>query len=89
MHYERDNIQQMSGYTPGEQPDAAGIIKLNTNENPLAALSRGYGSATTAISRVAAPLSLTQRGGVFSASRRSTTTLIARNWSRPTAVMSS
>ena len=34
MHYERDNIQQMSGYTPGEQPDAAGIIKLNTNENP-------------------------------------------------------
>ncbi len=24
----------MSGYTPGEQPEAPGLIKLNTNENP-------------------------------------------------------
>ena len=34
MHYERDNIQRMSGYTPGEQPNAGTVIKLNTNENP-------------------------------------------------------
>ena len=24
----------MEGYVPGEQPNAAGVIKLNTNENP-------------------------------------------------------
>ncbi len=31
---ERDNIQAMSGYTWGEQPDSKTVIKLNTNENP-------------------------------------------------------
>jgi histidinol-phosphate aminotransferase len=34
MYYERENIRQMSGYTPGEQPDKFDIVKLNTNENP-------------------------------------------------------
>lgn len=34
MPYERANIQKMSGYTPGEQPGKASVIKLNTNENP-------------------------------------------------------
>lgn len=34
MSYFRSNIEAMSGYTPGEQPQAARIVKLNTNENP-------------------------------------------------------
>ncbi len=35
--YERPNIQSMTGYSSGEQPNLAGIIKLNTNENPYPA----------------------------------------------------
>lgn len=34
MTYFRQNIEAMQGYAPGEQPQAARIIKLNTNENP-------------------------------------------------------
>lgn len=34
MNYERKNIQAMTAYIPGEQIDAPGILKLNTNENP-------------------------------------------------------
>jgi len=35
MSYFRKNIDQMTGYVPGEQPGADGrVIKLNTNENP-------------------------------------------------------
>src|SRR5215470_4534151 len=34
MAYFRPNIAAMTGYVPGEQSLAAGIIKLNTNENP-------------------------------------------------------
>ena len=34
MSYFRRAIDAMSGYVPGEQPQGAGFIKLNTNENP-------------------------------------------------------
>ncbi len=37
MNYERPNIQQMTGYSSGEQPRQSGVIKLNTNENPYPA----------------------------------------------------
>ncbi|MEX1224064.1 MAG: histidinol-phosphate transaminase [Pirellulales bacterium] len=37
MSYFRSNIEQMAGYTPGEQPQAGKFIKLNTNENPYPA----------------------------------------------------
>ena len=34
MSFERQNIEKMSGYISGEQPDDPDILKLNTNENP-------------------------------------------------------
>ena len=34
MSYFRPEIEAMSGYVPGEQPQAGKFIKLNTNENP-------------------------------------------------------
>jgi histidinol-phosphate aminotransferase len=34
MSYVRRQVERMSAYTPGEQPKVAGLIKLNTNENP-------------------------------------------------------
>lgn len=37
MSYERANIQRMTGYSSGEQPRQADVIKLNTNENPYPA----------------------------------------------------
>ena len=30
----RENIEDLAGYTPGEQPKRTDLIKLNTNENP-------------------------------------------------------
>ena len=37
MAYFREKIEQMAGYTPGFQPKSAGVVKLNTNENPYPA----------------------------------------------------
>lgn len=34
MGYFRDNVERVAGYTPGFQPRAADVVKLNTNENP-------------------------------------------------------
>jgi histidinol-phosphate aminotransferase len=34
MSYFRPEIERMSGYVPGEQPQGGKFIKLNTNENP-------------------------------------------------------
>jgi len=34
MTFERDNIARMRGYSYGEQPNRATMVKLNTNENP-------------------------------------------------------
>lgn len=34
MSYARPSIQRLQGYAYGEQPQQAGFIKLNTNENP-------------------------------------------------------
>ena len=37
MSFERENIAQIEGYLPGEQPSSSDVIKLNTNENPYPA----------------------------------------------------
>lgn len=29
-----ENVRKVVPYTPGEQPDRPGVVKLNTNENP-------------------------------------------------------
>jgi histidinol-phosphate aminotransferase len=34
MSYFRDNVERAAAYTPGFQPKALEIVKLNTNENP-------------------------------------------------------
>ena len=34
MRYFRDNVERTEAYTPGFQPKAAEVVKLNTNENP-------------------------------------------------------
>lgn len=40
MTFARPNIESMSAYQPGEQPQAGKFIKLNTNENPYPASPR-------------------------------------------------
>jgi len=47
--YFRANIATMSGYVPGEQPQDAGVIKLNTNENPYPPSPNVYKALKTAL----------------------------------------
>lgn len=42
MSYFRPGIDATQGYTPGEQPQTVGILKLNTNENPYPPSPRVY-----------------------------------------------
>lgn len=46
MHYWSDGLERLEPYVPGEQPRVAGLIKLNTNENP-------YGPAPEAVQAMA------------------------------------
>lgn len=48
-NYFRSNIQAMSGYVPGEQPQDPGIIKLNTNENPYPPSPKVYAALRKSI----------------------------------------
>jgi histidinol-phosphate aminotransferase len=45
----RSAIRAMAGYTPGEQPQGDGIIKLNTNENPYSPSPRVLAALQEAI----------------------------------------
>ena len=49
----RQAVEQLTAYTPGEQPQVPGLIKLNTNENPYPP-----SPAVTAVLRSMAPESL-------------------------------
>lgn len=40
MSFQRALLRDVEGYTPGEQPQVPGIVKLNTNENPYPPSSR-------------------------------------------------
>jgi histidinol-phosphate aminotransferase len=44
----RPAVAAMAGYTPGEQSNAAGVVKLNTNENPYPASPRVMEAITAA-----------------------------------------
>ncbi len=46
--YFRKNIAVLEGYTPGEQPQTSGYVKLNTNENPYPPSPRVLSALRTA-----------------------------------------
>lgn len=48
----RLNIERMSGYVPGEQPQDSGWIKLNTNENPYPPSPRVFEAMQAAAARL-------------------------------------
>ncbi|MBS0210636.1 MAG: histidinol-phosphate transaminase [Planctomycetes bacterium] len=69
MTYFRPEIEQMSAYMPGEQPQGGKFIKLNTNENPYpcspAVVQAIVAKATAGLERYPDPMANTfrQRAG--------------------------
>jgi histidinol-phosphate aminotransferase len=49
IEFLRPSVRAMAGYTPGEQPRAGGVIKLNTNENPYPASPRVFEALRAAL----------------------------------------
>ncbi len=52
MSFFRPEIEAMSGYVPGEQPQEGGFIKLNTNENPYPASAAVREAIAEAVARL-------------------------------------
>jgi len=52
MSFFRPEIEAMSGYVPGEQPQDGGFIKLNTNENPYPASAAVREAIAEAVARL-------------------------------------
>ncbi len=51
MSYFRPEIEAMAGYVPGEQPQTADFVKLNTNENPYPPSAAVAGAVEDALRR--------------------------------------
>ena len=51
MSFFRPNIERMSGYVPGEQPQEGGFIKLNTNESPYPPSPKVLKAVRSAVNR--------------------------------------
>jgi histidinol-phosphate aminotransferase len=49
LDFLRPAIRAMAGYTPGEQPRAGGVLKLNTNENPYPPSPRVFEAVQAAL----------------------------------------
>ena len=66
----RKNIEDLEGYTPGEQPKRSDLIKLNTNENPYPPSPRGAGRGAQGTELVVAPVPRSRGAGAAEAGGR-------------------